>query len=299
MNQERTPSLSAIVRTVFVSSRPISWINTAFPFGVGYLISGGSIDLRLILGFLFFLIPYNVAMYGINDVYDYESDIRNPRKGGVEGAVLGREFHRPILWAAAVSVIPLSLVLLAMGTLASGLWLVFSLFLVLAYSFKGLRFKEKPVLDSLTSSGHFVTPALVGAAMAPTAPGISFYAACIAFFLWGAASHALGAVQDVKADNEAGISSIATACGARLTARLATFFYLAASLIVLTLPFPALIPGILSLGYVINAARWWNITDENCEDANKSWRVFLWLNYVTGAAVTISLVAAGVFNHLL
>lgn len=293
-----TPPLPEVIRTVFLSSRPVSWVNTAFPFGVGYLINGGNLDARLLLGCLFFLIPYNIAMYGINDVYDYESDLRNPRKGGVEGAVLERSFHRPILWAAALSVLPLAAVMVALGTLASSLWLAFSLFMVVAYSFKGLRLKERPFLDSVTSSTHFVTPALVGAAMAPTAPVPDFYAGCIAFFLWGAASHALGAVQDLKADNEAGISSIATSCGARTTSRMATLAYLAASLIVFSLPFPAVVVGILSLGYVLNAARWWNIDDENCEEANKSWRVFLWLNYLNGAAVTISLVAAGVFDHL-
>ena len=41
-----------------------------------------------------------------------------------------------------------------------------------------------------------------------------------AYFLWGAASHAFGAVQDVVADREAGIGSVATVIGARATVRL-------------------------------------------------------------------------------
>lgn len=75
------------IRLILLSSRPISWINTAYPFGLAYLLNAGEIDWRFWLGIVFFLIPYNIAMYGINDVFDYESDIRNPRKGGVEGAV--------------------------------------------------------------------------------------------------------------------------------------------------------------------------------------------------------------------
>ena len=27
-------------------------------------------------------------MYGINDVFDYASDLRNPRKGGIEGGLV-------------------------------------------------------------------------------------------------------------------------------------------------------------------------------------------------------------------
>src|SRR3712207_9511350 len=83
-----------MLRALLVSSRPLSWVNTAFPFAAAYLLTAGAVDLRLALGTIFFLIPYNLAMYGINDVFDYESDLRNPRKGGVEGALLDRRLHR-------------------------------------------------------------------------------------------------------------------------------------------------------------------------------------------------------------
>ena len=80
-----------LISGILSASRPISWVNTAFPYGAAYLLSGGSLDWLFWVGVLFFLIPYNIAMYGINDVFDYESDIRNPRKGGVEGAVLPKQ----------------------------------------------------------------------------------------------------------------------------------------------------------------------------------------------------------------
>ena len=67
----RTPVTPArIVRELFVSSRPVSWINTAYPFAAAYLLTTREIDLRLIIGFVFFLIPYILAMYGINGVWD-------------------------------------------------------------------------------------------------------------------------------------------------------------------------------------------------------------------------------------
>ena len=37
---------------------------------------------------------------------------------------------------------------------------------MVAYSAKGLRFKEKPFLDSITSSTHFVSPAVYGLVLA-------------------------------------------------------------------------------------------------------------------------------------
>ncbi|HSD02671.1 MAG TPA: hypothetical protein VLB81_09890, partial [Gaiellales bacterium] len=79
-----------VLRQLFTSSRPVSWINTAYPFAAAYLLTTRTIDPTWVIGTLFFLIPYNLAMYGINDVVDYESDLRNPRKGGAHGAVLDR-----------------------------------------------------------------------------------------------------------------------------------------------------------------------------------------------------------------
>jgi len=98
------------VKEVLAASRPFSWVNTAYPFAAGYLMAtGGRLDATFVLGTLFFLVPYNLAMYGVNDVFDYASDLRNPRKGGIEGALVAperaRAVHRRILVAAAVTVL--------------------------------------------------------------------------------------------------------------------------------------------------------------------------------------------------
>lgn len=277
------------ILSVLGASRPISWVNTAFPFGAAYLIAGGGFDLVFWLGVVFFLIPYNIAMYGINDVFDYESDIRNPRKGGVEGAVLSRDLHSALLWASAITVVPFAVYLYAAGTWASAAWLTVALFAVVAYSAPRLRFKERPFLDSVTSSTHFVAPALVGGTMAPDALTGGFWIAIASFFLWGLASHALGAVQDVRADREGGLSSIATVLGARVTVRLATATYALAAALLLLLPAPAWIVAAAAATYAVNAGRFWNITDEHCEDAHRGWTVFLWLNFLVGAVVTITM----------
>lgn len=279
------------IRLILLSSRPISWVNTAYPFGLAYLLNAGEIDWLFWLGIVFFLIPYNIAMYGINDVFDYESDIRNPRKGGVEGAVLPKSSHSTLLWASAISTIPFLVILFIFGTWMSSLWLTISVLAVIAYSAPKLRFKERPFLDALTSSTHFTSPALVGATITGTSPSAAMWIALGSFFLWGMASQILGAVQDVNADREASLSSIATVIGARGAIRLSVVLYLLAAVLVTTLPNSAWIIGIAILTYVFNAARFWNITDASCEQANRSWKVFLWLNYFVGAVITILLMA--------
>lgn len=275
--------MSAVAK-LFVASRPISWVNTAFPFGAAYFFSTGKIDWILVVGSFFFLIPYNLLMYGVNDVFDYESDLRNPRKGGIEGALLDPKYHRITLILAFGIAAPFAIVLSTVNLNAT-FWLWLTLFAVVAYSLKGLRFKEIPFLDSLTSSLHFVGPMLVGLAMAQAQVEGSHLIAIAAFLIWGMASHAFGAVQDVRADREAKIASIATALGARFTTRFAFGFYVIAGLLTLTLPDRFAFAALAALPYLFVVGRELNITDENCERANRGWKVFIWLNFFAGAVI--------------
>lgn len=284
-----------MIRALLLSSRPLSWVNTAFPFAAAYLLTTGRIDLTFVLGTIYFLVPYNLAMYGINDVFDYESDLRNPRKGGAEGAVLDRSLHRPTIIAAIVTNVPFLVYLVIVGSPLSWLVLAISVFAVIAYSAKGLRFKERPFLDSITSATHFVSPAIYGLVLAGavtvSAPGTpQLWAVLTAFFLWGMASHAFGAVQDVIADREADISSIATVIGARATVRFAVIAYLLAGVLLLFTAWPGPLAAVLALPYAAMCAPYWSVTDEQSESANRGWRNFLWLNFVTGFLVTMLLI---------
>lgn len=280
-----------LLSQLFWSSRPISWINTAFPFAAAYFLITGKFDLTLVLGTLFFLIPYNLLMYGVNDVFDYESDLRNPRKGGIEGALLHPKWHRPtLIWSFALCV-PFLVYLYAVGSLSANLWLSLFVFTVIAYSAKGLRFKEIPFVDSLTSASHFVGPMIYGIALAGGNLGETNVILFIsAFSLWGVASHAFGAVQDVKADREAGISSIATVIGARATSRFAFASYLAAAILVAISGWPAGLSAVAALPYLWIVGPHLNISDETCESANRGWKQFIKLNYLAGFLVTMILI---------
>ena len=285
------------MKELLAASRPFSWVNTAYPFAAGYLMAtGGRIDTALVVGTLYFLGPYNLLMYGVNDVFDYASDLRNPRKGGIEGALAepatARVVHRRILWACAVTNVPLLVGLVALGDGAAAGVLAVVVFLVVAYSAPRLRFKERPVLDSATSAMHFVGPLLYALVLAGV--GLSARAAwpvLAAFFLWGMGSHAFGAVQDVRADRAGGIASVATAVGAHPAVVAATGAYLAAAAVLLLVPWPGWLAALLPLPFAVNVARFWSVRDADCERANRGWRRFLWLNLVTGFLVTMLLIA--------
>ncbi|WP_167041329.1 prenyltransferase [Salinibacterium sp. ZJ454] len=279
-----------VLGQLIVSSRPISWINTAFPFAAAYYLTSREIDVALMIGTLFFLIPYNLAMYGINDVFDYASDVANPRKGGVEGALLAPTVHRTTLITAVALAVPFVLVLVVLGSPASSLVLAVSLLAVAAYSVPGLRFKEIPFLDSVTSSTHFVSPAVFGLVLAGAEFTPALLAVLVAFFLWGIASHAFGAVQDIIPDREGQISSIATVLGASRTVRFAFGAWLLAGLLMLVTARPGPLAALLVIPYLAAVAPFWRLSDAQSSNANLGWKRFLWINYAVGFFVTMLLI---------
>jgi 4-hydroxybenzoate polyprenyltransferase len=274
--------------SLFWSSRPVSWVNTAFPFFAAYLFVAERIDLTLILGTLFFLVPYNFLMYGINDVFDYESDLRNPRKGGIEGALLDPKYHAVTIWASVGFASVFVVYLLLVGSVEANVWLGITLAAVLAYSVPKLRFKERPFLDSFTSALHFVGPMIYGLVLAGADVAEPKTIAVIAAFMgWGMASHAFGAVQDVRADRQAGIKSVATQIGARNTVRFAFVLYFLSAVVVMTIGWHGVVASLAALPYLLIISPYLNITDEDCERANGGWKRFIWLNFFAGALMSL------------
>ena len=276
---------------IITASRPISWINTAYPFGVGYYLLTGSVDWFLILGSLFFLIPYNIVMYGVNDVFDYASDAQNPRKGGIEGALLPPSTHRAVLIICALSSIPFLLGMWWAGPLIASCFLCLLMVDVIAYSAPPLRTKELPVVDSVTSSIHFVGP-LVYAILVTESPWSSqLTMVVISFLCWGIAAHAFGAVQDILPDREASLRSIATEFGARHTVRLAIALWVISGFLILVLGSPLAWVALGVLPYIVLATPFINLSDADSARANRGWRKFLWVNYSVGFLLTLFIIS--------
>ena len=287
-----TVSMYSLVRHGFWVSRPVSWINTAFPFAAAYFLAAGSVDWVLMVGAFYYLIPYNLAMYGVNDVFDYESDMANPRKGSIEGALLPPDYHRPLLWLVTMSNLPFLTLLVAVGSLNSVLLIALSTFLMVAYSVPKLRFKERAIIDSITSSAHFVTPAIVGLMLAEATFSLELLLIIGAFFAWGVAAHAFGAVQDIGPDRQAGIGSIATVFGAKWTVRFALLLWVTGGLLLLFIPWPGNLAAVLVAPYLLNCAAYINVSDADAGSTNRAWRRFIWLNYLTGFFVTMIMIAS-------
>ena len=229
--------------------------------------------------------------YSLNDNFDYQSDIRNPRKSGIEGAVLEPEKHRPLfLWAVVIN-LPFLVYLFMTGDRFSNAWLGATIFMAAAYSVKYLRFKEIPLLDSFTSAFHYASPLLFGILWAGSTK--LWFPVFVAYYVWAMANHAFGAIQDIRPDREAGIRSIATYLGATNTVSFCLFAYMvAAALPTMLFGKFGIIPTFLLLPYVGLALR--ALMAKEKEDNpvfHRSWQMVTYLNYIIGASLSTYLLS--------
>jgi len=273
------------------ASRPFSWINTTLPFLAAGLWVDHRVTPALVLGAIFFLFPYNLLLYGANDLYDFDSDRRNPRKGGViEGGVVPPRHARRLWSAIGLSSIPL-LTGIAWITLPGAAALALTAVVALAYSVPPLRFKEIPGLDALTAAVAFVLPAVCGAVIAGATVAGFPWLYLWAFLIWGLASQALGAIQDVCYDRIAHIRSIATVLGRRPTAVLAMSGYLATIALVASPGWPSTIAAAALVPYLLLAATC--VLGDPAQWARRAWRGFLALNLMSGFVITMLLLQTG------
>ena len=78
------------------TSRPIYWLIQPLIFTVCLFYSGADLNYISIIQLILLSFPLSLIIYGINDIYDFESDQINPRKRLVNGIVLKQENHKRI-----------------------------------------------------------------------------------------------------------------------------------------------------------------------------------------------------------
>ncbi len=195
---------------LIATSRPRFWLYLAGPalvgaaYGIDAIYELMRIEVALIL--LYFLIPANFLVYGINDIFDSKIDQKNPKKrskeilykGGIELPIL-------VILSATLGVI-------LMGVLSKGaiLWMVGFLFLSWAYSAPPFRFKTKPILDSC-SNILYIFPGIITyiVVSGSNPPVVAIVGGCF----WAMAMHTFSAIPDIEPDKKSKIKTLATSLG--------------------------------------------------------------------------------------
>ncbi|MBX3082517.1 MAG: prenyltransferase [Anaerolineae bacterium] len=255
------------MRFLLSVSRPRFWMYTAGPFLLGYasgLPNGwhGLYPPAFWLLLIFYLLPANLLLYGINDWFDADTDALNAKKEAQEHRLQNAERRR--LKSVLLICVFLSVAVLAL--LPSQTWWLHVLFVALsvAYSAPPLRLKARPLLDSY-SNVLYVLPGFIGYTIkAGTLPPLAIVIAAIG---WAAGMHAYSAIPDIAPDRAAGITTVAVLLGKTGTLVFVGLNWLIFALLtisvigavgVVTLVYPLLIAALLLRPTLsITRVYWW------------------------------------------
>jgi 4-hydroxybenzoate polyprenyltransferase len=213
-------------------SRPRFWIYVFGPYLLGITAArfweNETSLLTLFLFGIFFLFPANIFIYGVNDIFDSDTDALNEKKNGYEIAPQKHE-KKYLVLTIFFSLLPfLLLSILSEKSFSLPLFFLASfLFFSFFYSAPPLRAKAIPFVDSWFNI-LYIFPGFFGYVLSG---GEHFsFLLFAAAWCWCIAMHAYSAVPDIAADKAAGIATTATFLQKNKTLWYCFFFYFLSSI---------------------------------------------------------------------
>ena len=214
MSEVKSSVLADIKHMVRIS-RPRFWMYTVGPYILGTFATAPSyatfVSPRFWIYLLFFVVAANVLIYGVNDLADTDTDLHNDKKGSYE-IRLQKQQRAATVVACGLAFGALVVAVVGQSMLTAVLMGIF-LVLSIGYSVPPLRFKARPVFDSVSNVLYAMPGFMAATIWAPTsAIPVSAIAAS---WLWCMAMHTFSAIPDVTADKKAGLATTATWLGVR------------------------------------------------------------------------------------
>lgn len=259
-------SFSARERIVYLFklSRPRFWFYLAGPVLVGLVYAAETpaqllTPFNLVL-FLYFLLPANLFLYGVNDYFDAEIDAQNPKKEDKEVRYTDDALVAGLVVASGAAGLGFVPFLSTPALVALAAFYFFSV----EYSAPPLRFKTTPFADSF-SNGLYIVPGVVGFLVLAPADALPPLAV-VGAWLWAMGMHTFSAVPDIEPDRTAGIATTATFLGESRTlgycavvwaASAAVFATVSPSFAALLLVYPALALGVAYADTDVDRAYWY------------------------------------------
>jgi 4-hydroxybenzoate polyprenyltransferase len=272
-----------VVGRLFHISRPVLWINTVGPAVVGVWLTGELWRWEALPLLMWLTLPFNLLIYGVNDVFDQETDAKNPRKGTLEGAKILPEEVRSI-WRGVLTNVPFLVYFISVLPYGAVFWILLYAILFVGYSAPPLRFKARPYLDSLSNAAYafplvFVPLALESPVVWPAALGL---------MAWSAAKHTFDAVQDVDEDRKVGISTTAVRLSVRGVILWSGAWWTVATVcFALVSPLVALVNAVYAGGLLYALLR-----EPTPETGHRLYKFSIAFPYVAGTVAGVHLVGA-------
>ena len=264
-------------------SRPLLWVNTIGTTVLGMWLGGDLWRWDIVALLLFATLPFNLLIYGVNDVYDQDTDALNPRKGGVEGALIKPSEAKMIMIGTAVLNIPFLIYFAFTLPIAATLWIAAYAFCFLYYSMPPLRFKARPILDSICNTSYAYPLVYVPLAFDKE----PIWWAAIGLMTWSMAKHSYDAIQDIDEDSAVGIHTTATLLGVRGTAIWGAVWWTISTVCFAVVNIPVAIANAAIAGYLVIKLYRKPTQDE----AHRLYKYSIAFPYVAGTVAGVQLVA--------
>ena len=277
-----------MLRRLLTISRPVLWINTIGTTVVGMWLAGYLWDWRVLPILIWVTFPFNLLIYGINDIFDQETDNINARKGGYEGAHIFPNEVKPIWITTVLTNVPFLIYFALTLPWQATAWMVaYSLFFTF-YSAPPLRFKARKYLDALSNTDYAFPLAFVPLAL-EVEPN---WWLVIGLMAWSVAKHAYDAIQDIPQDSDTGIVTTAVHLGVKKTAIWSAIWWSISIVLFAVVNIPVAIANAV-IAYLLVAPLFKEPTPEK---AHSLYRYSIAFPYVAGAVGGFQLVVGLVFG---
>lgn len=198
-----------IITKLLTISRTRFWIYLIGPAIIGASLTFTNQFLLLSLLLIYFTLPANLLIYGVNDLADFDTDALNPKKDSFENR-LKKSDKKLLINSIILTNTPFIPIFIWFGNWQMFFaWLIF-LFFGIFYSLPPIRAKAIPFLDGFFNL-LYIMPAIIGyfAFGGENLNPIWIFAG----ILWCIGMHAYSAIPDIESDQKAGLKTIATQLG--------------------------------------------------------------------------------------
>lgn len=224
--------------TILLISRPRFWGYLVGPYVIGYVAGIQSLnqfsETIFSIHFFYFLIVANILVYGVNDLFDKDTDVNNTKKESKE-YVLARSSHHLLKLLIGLSIAFSVLLILLQPSLNDSLLLLLFLILAISYSAPPIRFKSRIVLDFSSNILYAIPGFLAFNHITGSLPSFLFI---FSAFCWTSAMHLFSAIPDIIPDKTAGIRTTAVWLGDKKSLLLCSMLWLLSILPILSTLFP-------------------------------------------------------------
>jgi 4-hydroxybenzoate polyprenyltransferase len=262
----------------------VLWINTVGPATIGMWLSGNLWRWEFLPILLWLALPFNLLIYGVNDVFDQETDAKNPRKGTLEGARIKPEEARHIWGGVLLTNLPFVIYFVVFLPSLATLWMILYALLFAGYSVPPARFKARPYLDSLSNAAYAFPLVFVPLAFSAS----PVWPAAIGLMAWSAAKHTFDAVQDVDEDRKVGIETTAVQLGPKGVVLWSGFFWTLATACFALVNVPVALVNAAIAGSLLYVLR----RDPTPETGHRLYKYSITFPYVAGTVAGMQLVGA-------